>query len=1411
MSAVKQHQDWLSLLEVSGPFIALPILKRVFPHGLPKLESNLKKELRIAHQEWQNSQEDTKLRTSYNTAWIRYVLREILGYPTNLLAEGAALPGGYEVYLSEHGEKLQPDAAIIIPEGRENQGRARILVAIYPSNQSLERALPQSKSKWAASPATRMMELLRRTSVKLGLVTNGEQWMLVYAPFGETTTFVSWYASIWLEEESTLQSFLALMSVARTFGTADEETTEALFRQSTEFQQEVSDQLGLQVRKAVELLIQALDRIDKDTGRSLLSGVSENELYEAGVSVMMRLVFMLAAEERSLFPLNFEVYSANYAVSTLREQLHDSASRHGEAVLEHRYDAWNRLLSGFRLIFGGARHEDLNSPAYGGSLFDPDRYPFLEGRQKGTKWYESQGEPLAINNRVVLHLLDSIQLLKGKGPNDEARKLSFRAIDVEQIGNVYESLLEHTAVRAEEPVLGLVGSKGKEPEVPLSVLKSKKESGDDEFVRWLCDETGKTEKALRKIIYETDKFSASKCLMVCDNDETVYQAIKPFIGLIREDTVELPVIFTQGSVYVTEGAQRRSTGTHYTPRSLTEAIVEHALTPLVYVGYPGGAEATRNTLLTPQEILELKICDIACGSGAFLVQACRYLGDKLVESWAKCEDNLAAGCRIDIYDNEVVEGSLSDEKLLLPKSQDERQILARRLVADRCLFGVDCNPMAVEMAKLSLWLTTLERNRPFTFLDHAIKCGDSLAGLTRIEQFKYFEFLPDLGKPPRRLSQFTGEMLETAKQLRQKLECITDGDICDTDSKARLHKQAESLLHKARMIGDILTSVSLAGAGTGIESMLDNISLKIAALLSGNLAEEQQVMQLKLLLEQTRNGLRTIPPFHWVIEFPEVFHRERSGFDSIIGNPPFMNGYAISGTLTDEYREFIIRNVSNGRRGSADLCTYFLLRAAELIHREGVLGLITTNSISEGDTREVGLDQICSKSYQITRAISSLKWPGVANLEVALLWICSLNWLRPCSLNGTSVDNIGPYLSANSVFVGKPFNLIANSGRSFNGYKIYGDGFVISEQTVEELLKLNGGAYKQIIFPYINAEDINTRVNQSPSRKVINFFDWPLKRDSRLPPWYSCSAEQRNEFLKEGIVPADYAGPVASDYPAALEIVEKEVRPERTRKDKEGNFVTRYPLYHKWWIYGEKRPALKAACENLSRVLAIPIVSKYLIMCWQPSSFVYSHALSIVATQNDSMFSILQSTIHEIWARQCGSTLETRMRYTPSDCFETFPFPNETEELNQLGKVYNETRQRLTQQFQEGLTKIYNRVHAKSEKHSVIQEFRELHRKLDEAVIRAYGWTDIALDHDFRSTDRGDIFTISEHCKQQLLERLFKLNQERHTEEEAAGLGKKGKSTRKTKKTAKSETQSSEKQITLDLRERSVIGAPDNE
>jgi hypothetical protein len=902
-SASRHHADWLSLVEYSGPFVSLPVMLRVFAQGLEPRDPAQAKALRAAYEEWQ----ENPTAPGKQRAWVLHVLTVVLGYPSNQITEGQTIPAGLDAGMPEMGETLHPDFVLIGPAGSDTAGQAQLLIASYPAEQKLDR--PVIGKHWKATPATRMMELLHGANVPLGLVTNGEQWMLVYAPRGEITGYASWYGALWLDEQITLRAFHSLLGVRRFFGVAADSTLLALLKDSASDQQEVTDQLGYQVREAVEVLVQSFDAIDKESNRSLLKGVNPANLYDAALTIMMRLVFLFSAEERGLLHLGKPLYDNNYAVSTLQEQLQEVADRYGEEVLERRTDAWARLLASFRAVHGGIKHQDLLMQAYGGSLFDPDRYPFLEGRVAGSGWRSMPAEPLAVNNRVVLHLLNSLQRLRikvGAGGTAETRRISFRALGVEQIGHVYEGLLDHTGVRASETVLGIKGTRNKESEIPLTTLESLLAQGKDKLIDFLKEETGRSLSALRKTLDEGCLLDEHKLLVACGHDEALLARLRPFASLIREDSFERPLVVLDGSVYVTAGTTRRSTGTHYTPPSLTEPIVQHTLEPLVYEGPAEGMPREQWKLKSPKAILDLKVCDMAMGSGAFLVQACRYLAERLTEAWEN-EEKQHPGQVLITPDGKFSEGAPSER--LVPADANERIAIARRVVADRCLYGVDINPMAVEMAKLSLWLITVDASRPFTFLDHAFKCGDSLLGVTSLEQLENFSLRPDVGKLQGFNAADFSQQIGEANQKREALEAMPSDTPEQIGAKTALYAEAEEAVAKLSAAADVIVAVELKGLkGRAYQSARETAADNLMTYWGTN------SLALHSYANQKIAGRRCL---HWALSFPEIMGK--GGFHAFVGNPPFLKGIEINRIGSEGYRDFLGLILAEGRKASVVL------------------------------------------------------------------------------------------------------------------------------------------------------------------------------------------------------------------------------------------------------------------------------------------------------------------------------------------------------------------------------------------------------------------------------------------------------------------------------------------------------------
>jgi hypothetical protein len=1304
----KHHAEWLSLLEISGPFLSMPVLTNAFPQGLEELPDGLARSLRADYAFWQEKAKDPAV----HTAWIRLVLESLLGYEgvdtaSPVLLSGQAISAGWKAEFPEHEETLRPDMMLVEPGSRA----PHLLIQVFPPSQNLEKAV--QGSRWQASVSTRMMELLHATEVKLGLVTNGEQWMLVHAPRGETTGFATWYAGLWFDERITLQAFQSLLGVRRFFGVAEEQTLERLLTSSANDQQETTDQLGLQVRHAVEILIQKIDEADQTSGGALLTGIgvdAENVptlLYETSLTVMMRLVFLLSAEERKLLPLDDSLYAENYAVSTLRAQLRELADQQGEEVLERRFDAWSRLLAIFRAVHGGIRHERLSLPPYGGSLFDPEKYPFLEGRGGSRSALTKTEIPLPVDNRTVLHLLEALQILQVEG---EARRLSFRALDVEQIGHVYEGLLDHRAARATEPVLGLRGAKRIEPEITLSALEQAARGKESDLIAWLKDATGRSDSALKNAlasdIIQKDADFASRLRSKCA-DETLFGRLAPFAGLLRLDDFGFPVVILAGSVYVTSGTTRRATGTHYTPRSLTEPVVQHTLEPLVYVGPAEGLPREQWRLRPPQELLELKICDMAMGSGGFLVQVVRYMAERLVESMQKDEFTLR------------VQNSEQNSSFFMLNSAltaEDTLNYARRLVAERCIYGVDKNPLAVEIAKLSLWLVTLAKDFPFTFVDHALKCGDSLVGASADDFERWAHVIRDAT-----LLLWKDEILgnlNTARQKRKELEGFVVRDVQDAARKAELLREAEAATERVRRGADLLTGARLLGLkGQELESLLDRLAMDYGAGLLFDAIDPAKHYDAARALQAAQKERA----FHWEFAFPEVF--ARGGFSAFVGNPPFLGGLRISTMNGENYLRYL-RAAYPASSGTADLCAFFFLQSFGFMRNNGTLGLIATNTISQGDTRLTSLDNIVKKGGSIFRAAPSTAWPGDAKVFVAIAHIFNGDFKGEKFLDKKTVSAISSLLDEQSIH-GDPKTLLQNVNQGFIGAYVLGMGFVLEPDDARDLIA-RSSKNKDVLFPYLNGEDLNSQPNQEPTRWVINFSNWPLEK--------------------------------AEEYAECIERVRKLVKPER-------DIVKDGSAHQYWWRFARTKVDLLSAVRMQKRVLVTSCVSRHLAFAFVANSWVYNKNTTVFTFEDANHFAILQSSLYYFWVRKYSSTLKEDINYSPSDCFQNFPFPKDLSGLEDIGERYHETRRQIMLARQAGLTKTYNRFHNPEEQSADIVELRHLHVEMDSAVAAAYGWEELELGHDFHETAQGVRFTISESARRDVLSRLLKLNHERHEEE----------------------------------------------
>ncbi|MGA7385423.1 MAG: type IIL restriction-modification enzyme MmeI [Methylocella sp.] len=1292
--------------------------------------------VRQAYDEWREALDlDDPDFPKIHRAWIELVLKQVLELDENgagdVLKSAEKLPNMVWCELPEHGVSLRPEYAVI-----NGQERPLMLIAVYGPEVSLKESL--KGDGWAASPAERMVELCRATDVRLGLVTNGEQWMFVDAPVGAVSTFASWYARLWGPEPVTLQAFVNLLGVRRFFVDRSEQLP-ALLDNSLKFQDEVTDALGEQVTRAVEALIQALDRADVDRNRDLLDDVDPAELYEAGLTVMMRIVFLLSAEERGLLLLGDGRYEANYAVSTLRMQLRAES----EEILERRWDAWSRLLSIFRAVYGGVNHEAMRLPALGGSLFDPDRFPFLEGRTKGSRWKIDPATPLPIDNRTVLYLLDAVQLFQG-------RTLSYLALDIEQIGYVYEGLLERTVVRAKEATLDLDATKSaKNPWVSLPELDDAAATGRQAVEELLKERTGSSASRVRNDLDKVvDEGSADKLLSACHADPSLRDRIRPYFHLLRTDRWGYPLVYPKDAFIVTTGADRRETGTHYTPTSFTKAIVKETLEPLVYVGPAEGKPKEDWELKSPAELLDLKICDPAMGSGAFLVQVCRWLSERLVEAWAQAEDE---GKSI-TSEGEVVDAIGSREPLR--KGAEERILAGARLIAERCLYGVDMNPLAVELAKLSIWLITLAKGRPFGFLDHNLRCGDSLLGITNLEQLTYLDMSPGKGSTKKLFASKIDQSVSQAIEIRSELRRCPIRDIRDVEVMARLDEEARRKLEMPELVADLLIGEVLEAGGREIDTAA--LAIDVGGALAGDKGKfkDLRLRALKQLRRDVQTGNKNRRPFHWPLEFPEVFGKEAPGFDAFVGNPPFLGGQMISGTFGSAYQTHLVNFLTYDDKSSVDLVVYFFLRVFGLLRQRGCMGLLGRRSISEGKNRETGLTQLLGRGANIYSANTNMKWPGKASVVVHQIHIAKCDWSGARSLNKAIVKTISADLGYAEFWEAQ--KLDQNGGRVFQGTILLGEGFKIDEAIAREWLAADE-RNEQILYPFLGGNEINNSANAEPLCWVINFWDWPEEK--------------------------------AASFPVPYELVKSKVKPVRDANKRKSR-------RNKWWIYGETAAGLYCAIgqghnfssdnftrreqrPSLNQVIAISTgVTKYPAFTFLRSTYVYSNKLCVLADERFSTFAILTSDIHGVWAwaqkTSMGGDLHSLV-YAHGNIFETFPFPvgfleHGDGELEELGTRFFQARQSYIETQNKGLTKFYNEFHDSRKTDRELGNLRHIQGELNQLVCRLYGWRDIELACGFHEVgylpDGQNVrFTITEAARLEVLRRLSKLNKARFEEQ----------------------------------------------
>jgi len=1195
--------------------------------------------------------------------WTTFAARVLGWEPHN--TQGEPLPTNLSLHLPEYQETLKPTWAVPEPHGDGTM----MLIQQLPTATVLDKPMPVEGRQWEATPQERFERLLRAVDppVPLGLLTNGLEVRVVYAPKGETSGYLTFPVKAMTEPagRTIFGAFLMLLGNDRLFTLPDEQRLPAILADSRRAQAEVSTALAKQVLSALYEFLRGFQAANAKAKGLLLAEVLEKEpdkVYRGLLTVLLRLVFLKFSEERGLLSRD-ELFLQNYSLAGLYERLRQDRAQYPD-TMDQRYGAWAQLLTLFRLTYDGGDHRSernaFHLPARHGYLFDPDRFPFLEGRAIGTSYKDAQSiEVPWVSDSVIFQVLDNLLILNSE-------RISYRGLDVEQIGSIYESMMGFSLHVADGPTVAIKSPKphGAPTPVNLETLLAQPKNKRKDWVQ-----------------QGTDQKLSGKAATDLEAAQNLDDLVQALAKTIDEEATPGKRVLPAGSLILHPSLERRRSGSHYTPRSLTGRIVTKTLQPILQ---------RLGTFPTPQQVLDLKVLDPAVGSGAFLVEACRQLAEVLVMSW-RAHDQM-------------------------PKVKDDEEPLnhARRLVAQHCLYGVDRNPMAVDLAKLSLWLVTLAADHPFTFLDHAIRHGDSLVGIDP-DDFAKLLFGSNSSPEQYGVKARIEASADRAKKARQAIQDAPD----DTDEAILLGhmKSFQDAVDELRVVGDVLVHCFFMGdKPKDRAARREQAWVEIQRWFSG----AKDGTGLKAMAQGLRCLEHPVIPFHWPLEFPEVFFRETPGFNAVIGNPPFVGGTMISTANGDRYKEWIY-NIFEESGNRMDLVAYFFRQAFKLLCKNGTLGLIATNTISQGDTRQGGLRYICQNGGSIYNVETRIRWPGMAAVIVSIVNIINNNEYNNFTIDNRNVKKITAYLfhSGDSE---NPKNLIANRNKCFKGVELYGQGFLFDDSdnkatpiaTMQAIVS-NDDRYRHLIHPYLGGEELNSSPTQQPKRYAINFGNMSLEEASR--------------------------------WPYLFKIVEEKVKKERLGKSKD---VAAWP----WWQYWRIREELFKTIENMSRVIVCCRHQPNWCISFVPNEYIYSEALNVFAFDSSWAFAILQSQVHEVWARFFGSSIKDDLRYTPSDCFETFPFPdnsNNYDELDQIGSKYSDFRASIMKKNRQGLTAIYNRFNDPREVDPGILNLRDLHGRMDHAVLEAYGWGNLKLEYgfypDFEPTEDEDGEPVKVHLR----------------------------------------------------------------
>lgn len=962
--AATGEYPWWASLNHGGLLIAPTRLTEFFPEQLPPLTRYSEDELRRAVTRLAESDGDAR------TALLDTVLEQVLGLGRNSSGrwEKGSAVGPEWSESSITGETIKPRRVWHGPAG------FRLPVFVDPS----VRRIGVGRGRRSH---TRVVEWLRKRNEHLALLTNGEQWRLVYASL-DTDAFAEWDTDLWFEEGGAGDQVEALRILLSSESlTPPEDGVDppllAAVRATRKGQAELSASLGERVRRAVELLIQE-NRTNLD---DLDESIENRDVYIAATRVIMRMVVVLFAEARDLLPRDNPLYHSSYGLQGLRESLERAGGGASEERLRHNFTAWPRILGLFGLIYSGSSHPQLPVTRYGGGLFRPGDLQAKDPVLRALTAFESTAfGPSDAAVRRILDLLtrSRTRVRRGRGATYVEAPVDFSDLSSEYIGILYEGLLDFELRRADEGDPMIFLNLGDQPALPLSrleemddkalkrlvekfkqsastaasegveeeeadaeaeaeageapedeELQDEDEEGGDESAEE-ADEEGETD------LYHQARERAQKwaCRAVVAGKLVKKGKKKPAEHQAEiDDTARRLVgrmVLPGERFLVRWGGTRKGAGTFYTRPQLAVPTVQRTLRPLAY-DPPRNADGTPHeeappaawTPKPPEEILDLTVCDPAMGSASFLVGALRFLTDALAQSLhyhgrlqTEADETL-----VTLAEGKKEEGFLAEDRLPARPEAEEFDALLRarlkRYVVERSLYGVDIDPLAVELARLSLWVETMDRTLPFGFLDHKLKIGNSLVGcwFDRFRDYPALAWERDGGDKnhTRGVHHEKEAWTKALKEFRNKRakpelrEWITE-EVQGQQSFFPSISNAEALHDEAaadlRRLHELPVQETDERAEIYRREIVDNDSYRRLKQAFDIWCAAWFWPADRLDCAPSPRTFADPPPdtvalaeslaeehrfFHWELEFPDVFDSSGSGFAAVVGNPPWEN------------------------------------------------------------------------------------------------------------------------------------------------------------------------------------------------------------------------------------------------------------------------------------------------------------------------------------------------------------------------------------------------------------------------------------------------------------------------------------------------------------------------------------------